>query len=248
MHLKSGTKWCRGKSFSLSCSWVLHQPVAGRLVVFCWLTVSVFKLSDSLKRNFCIWWWHMPPNWLSSECFWAPDWKNPSIAPEALTDLLRQNFGAMTIALKKFSGYHSSSMENFHPPPPTLMRWTLFKNRNILLTIFRLLDNFFPLACELFWWFFDIFLPTFVILFTFLVCLAILLTFFGLVVPICAQPAAKLSARPSICSERALIFFWRNCPFVPNAHWRFWCKGRFVPNMLMKVCIFSSWVWAYIVL
>ena len=34
--------------------------------------------------------------------------------------------------------------------------------------------------------------------------------------------------------------FLHNHPFVPNAGWKFWSKGIFAPNMLMKACIFSN--------
>ena len=108
---------------------------------------------------------------------------------------------------KKFSGHHSTSMVNFHPPhqkPSHADALNSFENWNILLTFFSWLDNFFYLSYKLFWWF-CCFLPTFVILFTYLLfCHFVDLT--EPEVPICTQQAAKFSAQPSICAERALKF------------------------------------------
>ena len=37
------------------------QQITWRLVVWCWLPILIFKLSDTLKRHFWCWWWYTPP-------------------------------------------------------------------------------------------------------------------------------------------------------------------------------------------
>ena len=85
----------------------------------------------------------------------------------------------------------------------------------------------------------DVFCQLFSILFTFLACFTILLTFFGLVGPICSQQEAKLLELQSICAEYVLKFLAQSS-ICTKRTLNLWCKGRFLPNISMKVCFFQS--------
>ena len=149
-----------------------------------------------------------PLGYISVLYRWVPDWKNPSIVQDALTDPLRQNFSTTAIAPKFFMppqhqcGKFPSTMPNtipcwfaelFRKPKYSvdlfLAGWVTFLTSLIsfsddCIDIFANFHHFVKIL-HLFGHFVDL---------------------FGLVVPICTQQATKFSAQPSICAKCTLKF------------------------------------------